>query len=117
MAVDVLTAWLERRGFKLNEATPDGQYRYSDGYFVRKVYNWPSDPWTRAAIGYRGGGPNGSKAKLREVAQMLDRLGVEWDTEENDAGFPMVIVTLSDALNGELDDAVEPIKRSRQRAS
>jgi hypothetical protein len=107
-AKDVLSEWLVKRGFPLQT------WERGDGYFTRTTskikssqYSW--DVWERAVIRYRGGGVDGVKEKLRDVARLLDRLGVRWEAEANEWGYFYLIVTISDGLDKELpaDEAVE----------
>ena len=100
LAVDVLREWLVSGGFTPMQTEVGG-----DGYFVKgaSISNswWANDDWKRAAILYRGGGMPKIKAKLRAVAEVLDRLGVVYDVEENRSGYPFLMVTISDALKAE----------------
>jgi hypothetical protein len=93
-ATDVLSHWLTARGFKLNEPTPGGFSRYSQGYFTKGTSNCANwswyNPFDHAVIGYRGGGPTNVRARLRAVAEVLEQLGVEYDVEVNSASFPML---------------------------
>jgi hypothetical protein len=42
------------------------------------------------------------KDKLREVATVLNELGVPWEVDENKRGYLVLVVTISDALKDDL---------------
>jgi hypothetical protein len=134
LAKDVLRHWLESHGFApMQKVVEKGAWQpgmsHGDGYFTKNTDHTKSvlvgDTWGRAVVGYRGGGVTRVQEKLRAVTEVFDRLGVEWEEEwtwtdpvyHNVPSYPFLVVTISDALNGELADVVpeEPVSQQTRR--